>query len=188
MQRTTTIPATTGAAVRSWILQGVLRGVAVGAATPIAGYMLVWALSALHPEPLPPGTITSSSLDDASFGEMATQVSGLALYAVLAAGIGAWVGALMGIVVALVAAAVDESTGHRAQPAVIAVATVLVGAAAASWVLLRLEPDAEREVRAVVQVPFVLALVTLLAVPLRRRSASDPLEQHLGQPHTPRGA
>jgi hypothetical protein len=58
----------------------------------------------------------------------------------------------------------------------------------ASLVVLQLKPDAEPEVRVVVLVPFVLGLLTLLVVPLRRRSTSEPLEQHLLQPPTARGA
>jgi hypothetical protein len=185
MQHTRTIPRSAGAAVRSWVIEGLWRGAAVGAATPIVGFALVWFLGWVDPEPLPPGTITSSSLDDASFGEALAQLGGLALYGSIAAGVGAAVGALSGALLGLVAAGGDSLAGRRVHPGPVAAVVVLACAAGASWatwVVVDLDADAERDLRLVVLVPFVLGLWSLAALPLRRGSATEASEEHLHQP------
>jgi hypothetical protein len=181
MEHTSPIPGTADGSLGAWVLQGLWYGAAVGAATPIVGFALVWFIGAVDSEPLPPGTITSSSLDDASFGEMVARMGGLALYGSIAAGIGSAVGALAGMLLGLMAAGADAMTRRRVQPGLVAAVVVVACAAAASLVTLELDPDAERELRLVVLVPFVLGLATLAALPPRRGSVSEAPEQHLHQ-------
>jgi hypothetical protein len=187
MEHTSPIPRTTDGSLGAWVLQGLWRGAAVGAATPIVGFALLWFIGAVDPEPLPPGTITSSSLDDASFGEVLAQMAGLALYGSIAAGIGSAVGALAGALLGLVTAGADAMTRRRVQPGLVAAVVVVGCAAAASWVTLVRDPEAERELRMVVLVPFLLGLATLAVLPPRRRSVSESPEQHLHQPRTTGG-
>lgn len=172
MQPTTPIPRIADGSLRAWMFHGLWRGAAVGAATPIVGFALVWFIGTVAPEPLPPGTITSSSLDDASLGEVVAQLGGLALYGGIAAGVGSAVGALAGALLGLAAAGGDALTRRLVRPVLVAAVVVVAGAAAASWMTLELDPGAELELRLVVLVPFLLGLATLGALPPRRGSVS----------------
>lgn len=126
-------------------------------------------------EPLPDGTITTSSPTT-----LPAAVAGLLYVAVvlmIVTSIGVAVGSTVGAVAGALAAAIDATTRRAVPPALVAGLVVLVTAGAAQAVLLVGIPRwvgpwaDDRAIAALTALPFAIAGIGLWVAPVRRRPA-----------------
>ena len=156
-----------------WLRVGALRGAVIGVVAPALCVLVAMVVMATaEPEPLPAGTITTST--QTPMQALAGLVL-LALYVAIASSFGLVVGTAVGAATAGLAGALDAASLQRLPTWLLAgVTTVLAGlvvqAVAIGWIPTsgRLDAGAERTWRVVFTCPFLLGLISLLLAPLVR--------------------